>query len=163
MCIRDRLNGNLYEVIGNNDSTLAYYQQAESLSPDNGSAKIALANYYKSIGDSVAFDNKMYEALLSEDFDPVQKASILEDYLKNLLNDRSDTGRGDHLFEVLIEQYPHEPEVLDLAARYSGAKGDFAEAEEQIGYAIDLNPTNVEYWGQLMRYQLADDLSLIHI
>ena len=37
------------------------------------------------------------------------------------------------------------------------AKGDFAEAEEQIGYAIDLNPTNVEYWGQLMRYQLADD------
>ncbi len=151
------LKGNLYEVIGNNDSTLAYYQQAESLSPDNGSAKIALANYYKSIGDSVAFDNKMYEALLSEDFDPVQKASILEDYLKNLLNDRSDTGRGDHLFEVLIEQYPHEPEVLDLAARYSGAKGDFAEAEEQIGYAIDLNPTNVEYWGQLMRYQLADD------
>ena len=76
------LKGNLYEVIGNNDSTLAYYQQAESLSPDNGSAKIALANYYKSIGDSVAFDNKMYEALLSEDFDPCRKRLFLRIILR---------------------------------------------------------------------------------
>lgn len=151
------LKGNLYEVIGDNDSTLACYLKAEDISPDNGSVKIALANFYKNIGDSVAFDNKMYEALLSEDFDPQQKTSLLEDYLKNLLNGRSDTGRGDHLFEVLIEQYPHEPEVLDLAARYSGAKGNYAEAAEQIGYAIDMDPSNVNYWGQLMRYQLADE------
>ena len=151
------LKGNLYEVIGDNDSTLAYYRQAEEISPDNGSVKMALANYYKNIGDSVAFDNKMYEALLSEDFVLEEKVAFLEEYLQSLLNDKSDTGRGDHLFSVLKEQYPHEPEVLDLAARYSGAKGDYRDAEEQIGYAIDLDPTNVAYWGQLMRYQLADE------
>ena len=151
------LKGNLYEVIGNNDSTLAYYKQAEELNPDNGAAKMALANFYKNIGDSVAFDNKMYEALLSEDFIQEEKIAILEEYLQSLLNDKSDTGRGDHLFSVLMEQYPHEPAVLDLAARYSGAKGDYKDAEEQIGYAIDLDPANVAYWGQLMRYQLADE------
>lgn len=151
------LKGNLYEVIGDNDSTLKYFNQAEVLSPDNGAAKMALANFYKNNGDSVAFDTKMYEALLSEDFMLEEKISILEEYLQSLLNDKSDTGRGDHLFSVLREQYPHEPDVLDLAARYSGAKGDYKEAEEQIEYAIDQDPTNVAYWGQLMRYQLADD------
>lgn len=151
------LKGNLYEVIGDNDSILKYFNQAEALSPDNGSAKMALANFYKNNGDSVAFDNKMYEALLSEDFMLEEKISILEEYLQSLLNDKSDTGRGDHLFSVLREQYPHEPEVLDLAARYSGAKGEYKEAEEQIEYALDQDPTNVTYWGQLMRYQLADE------
>lgn len=151
------LKGNLFEVIGENDSTLAYYKQAEDLNPTNGAAKIALANFYRNTGDSVAFDNKMYEALLSEDFILEEKISFLQDYLQSLLNDKSDTGRGDHLFSVLMDQYPHEPEVLDLAARYSGAKGNYKDAEEQIEYAIDLDPQNVEYWGQLMRYQLADE------
>lgn len=151
------LKGNLYEVIGNNDSTLAYYNQAEEIDPTNGSVKIALANYYRTIGDSVAFDNKMYEALLSEDFMLDEKISFLQEYLQSLLNDKSDTSRGDHLFSVLMEQYPHEATVLDLSARYNGAKGDYKKAEEQIRYAIDQDPSNVEYWGQLMRYQLADD------
>lgn len=151
------LKGNLFEVIGNNDSTLTYYKQAEQLNPASGMAKISLANYYKNVGDSTAYDEKMYEALLSEDFDLDEKTSILQEYLQTLLNDSSDTSRGDYLFTVLMEQYPHEPTVLDLSARYSGAKGDFKMAEEQIGYAIDLNPSEVNYWGQLMRYQLAED------
>lgn len=151
------LKGNLYEVIGNNDSILAYYQQAELLDPQYGMAKISLANHYKDIGDSTAYDEKMYEALLSEDFDLDDKTSILQEYLQTLLNDSSDTSRGDHLFSVLMDQYPHEPMVLDLSARYNGAKHDFKKAEEQIEYAIDLNPTEVNYWGQLMRYQLAED------
>lgn len=150
------LKGNLYEVIGDNDSTLSAYLAAERLNPDNGGTKLALANYYKETGDSVAYDNKVYEALLSEDFILEDKLSLLGEYLQKLLDDKSDTSRGDHLFSVIMEQYPHEPKVLDLAARYSGAKGDFKDAEEQIGYAIDLDPSNIDYWGQLVRYYLAD-------
>lgn len=151
------LKGNLYEVIGNNDSTLAAYKQAEEISPYNGATKIALATYYKAKGDSVAYDTKVYEALLSEDFELEDKLSLLSEYLQTLLDDSSDTARGDHLFSVLQEQYPHEPKVLDLAARYSGAKGDFKDATEQIDYAIDLDPGNIEYWGSLMRFQLAEE------
>lgn len=151
------LKGNLYEVIGNNDSTLAAYKEAERISPENGAAKLALANFYKAAGDSVAYDTKVYEALLSEDFLLEDKLSLLSEYLQTLLDDSSDTARGDHLFSVLQDQFPHEPEVLDLAARYSGAKGDFKDAEEQMEYAIDLNPSNIDYWGSLMRFQLADD------
>ncbi len=151
------LKGNLYEVIGNNDSILAAYSRAEELNPDNGTAKISLANYYKNVGDSVQYDKKVYEALLSEDFEMDEKLSLLSEYLQTLLDDRSDTSRGDHLFDVLMEQYPHEPHVLDLAARYSSAKGDYDTAIQQIGYAIDLDSANPMYWQQLMGYQIADD------
>lgn len=151
------LKGNMFEMVNNPDSTLYYYQEAERLNPEYGAAKLALANYYRQQGDSTLYDSKTYEALLSGDFDLEQKVMMLEEYLQKLLNDRQDTARGDHLFSVLRDQYPHEPQVLDLAARYSAAKGDFKEACEEIGYAIDLAPSEEKYRGQLMTYQMADD------
>lgn len=149
------LKGNLLEAIGRTDSVLACYLEAERLAPDNGNAKLALANYYKQQGDSVLFDRKMYEALLSEDFVMEEKLSLISEYLQTLLDGSNDTSRGDHLFSVLLEQYPHEPQVLDLSARYSGAKGDFTRAAQSISYAIDQDPDNIQYRGQLMRYQLS--------
>ncbi len=149
------LKGNLYEAIGRNDSVLSCYLEAERLAPDNGNAKLALANYYKEQGDSVLFDRKMYEALLSEDFVMEEKLSLISEYLQTLLDGSSDTARGDHLFSVLLEQYPHEAKVLDLSARYSGAKGDYAQAAQTISYAIDQDPENLQFWGQLMRFQLS--------
>lgn len=150
------LTGNLFSVIGDNDSTFKYLEMAERLSPDNGEVKMALAGYYLDRGDSVAYDRKMYEALLSEDFELNEKLGILSDYLQTLIDEKGQTQRGDYLFNELMEQYPHEADVLDLAARYSGAKGDFTKAREEIEYAIDLNPVNSDYWGQLMRYEIAD-------
>lgn len=151
------LKGHLYEVIGSNDSTLSAYLEAERVSPDNGTVKISLADYYKNVGDSVNYDKKVYEALLSEDFILEDKLQLLSEYLQALLDQKNDTSRGDHVFDVLREQYPHEPKVLDLSARYSAAKGNLALAEEEMSYALDQDPSNVEYWGQLMRYQMADD------
>lgn len=151
------LKGNLYEVIGNNDSVVAAFKEAELIAPDNGAVKMALANYYRNIGDSVMLDNKIYEALLSEDFELEEKISILGDYLQTLIDGKGEKSRGDYLFTVLQAQYPHEPKLLDLSARYSGAKGDFQGAAEQIGYAIDLDATNENYWLQLISYQLASE------
>lgn len=150
------LKGNLFEVIGNNDSVLNNYSMAARLDPRNGAAKIALAGYYKQIGDSVAYDAHIYDALLAEDFELEDKLGMLSEYLQNLLDDKGDTQRGDHIFSVLSEQYPHEPQVLDLAARYNAAKGNYKEAIRQMGYALDLDPTNVDLWGTLMQFEVAD-------
>lgn len=151
------LKGNLYEVLGNNDSIFSAFSKAEALNPDNAGAKIALASYYKNIGDSVAYDNKIYEALLSQDLELEDKLGLLTEYLQTILDDKGDTSRGDYLFSSISSQYPHEPKVLDLAARYSAAKGNFKDAEEHISYAVDLDPDNPDYWLQLMRMQYADD------
>lgn len=149
------LKGNLFEVIGRKDSTLNQYLAAERLSPGNGAVKLSLAQYYKDEGDSINYDNKIYEAMLSEDFVLEEKLGLITEYLQTLLDAKSDTQRGDHLFDVLRQQYPHEAQVLELAARYSAAKGDFDTACEEISYAVDQDPSNINYWAQLMRYQLA--------
>lgn len=150
------LKGNVFDILNMQDSVLTYYQEAEALDPESGSAKLALAGYYLQRGDSVAYDNKMYEVLLTEDLDLEQKTDLTAQYLHALMTDKQETKRGDYLFSVLRDQYPHEPRVLDLAARYSAAKQDFKDAEEQISYALDLDPSNSTYWGQLMSYQAAD-------
>ena len=151
------LKGNVFSALNLPDSALACYLDAERIAPDNGGAKLALAAFYKEKGDSVKYDEKTYEALLTEDFGLEQKAALLAQYLQRIISDKSATSRGDYLFSVLRDQYPYEPQVIDLAARYSAAKGDIADAIEKIGYAIDLKPDTEDYWGQLMSYQLSDD------
>lgn len=150
------LKGNLYDAISLPDSAVVYYLKAETIDPEASAPKLALADYYRTSGDSVAYDNKIYELLLSEDFDLDEKADLLGQYLQILINDKNDTSRGDYLFSVLSEQYPHESRLLDLSARYSSAKGDYRKAEEQISYALDMTPDNAVMWGQLMSYQAAD-------
>lgn len=151
------IKGNFYQITGKPDSVEYYYLQAEKLAPESGEVKVALANLYRTMGDSVKYDAKIYEALLSEDFDPTQKVAILGEYAQILFNDKSDTQRGDTLFSVLLNQYPHEPDVLDLAARFSAAKGDLDKAIDQMGYATDLKPEETNFWGRLMTYQISDE------
>lgn len=148
--------GNFYDIIAMPDSAMAYYLRAEELDPEIPGPKLALANHYRENGDSVAYDKKIYEVLLCEDFGVQQKAEMLAQYLQSLFTDKHDTQRGDYLFNVLREQYPHEPTIRDLAARYDAAKGNFKLAEEEISYALDMDPDNLVYWGQLMTYQSAD-------
>lgn len=146
------LKGNLYEVLNKRDSAEALYMEAERLNPEASGPKLALMEVYRDRGDSTAYDNKVYEVLLTEDLDRDQKVQLLSQYLQRIIDDNADTGRGDYLFSVLRNQYPHEPDVLNLAARYSAAKEDFADAAEQIGYAIDMDPKNALYYQQRMYY-----------
>ncbi|MDE5868792.1 MAG: hypothetical protein K2H18_01045, partial [Muribaculaceae bacterium] len=150
------LKGNLFHLTQNKDSVLTYFKKAEELAPGYGAAKLALADYYLEQGDSALYDAKTYEALLAEDYGIQEKSALLSEYLQKLIYDKSNTKRGDYLFSVLEEQYPFETEVLDLAARYSAAKGDFTKAIEKIGYAINLDLDNEVYWGQKMSYLISD-------
>lgn len=151
------LKGNVLDYIGMSDSAYVYYLRAEQAAPDNGQAKIALANYFQSKGDSVAYDHKVYQALLSEDFGVEEKTALLADYLSKLFSDQSDTSRGDTLFSVLAEQYPHDPKMIEFAARYAASKEDLALAEERIRYAIDMDSDEPTYWEALMTYQIGAD------
>lgn len=151
------LKGKVFSMINQPDSALNYLNTAEILNPENGNAKLALADYYREQGDSAKYDLKIYEALSSEDFDLEQKIGLLGDYLQHLLNDSSDTARGDHLFEILRDQYPHNSQLLDLSARYAAAKGNYQEAIDEVGYAISLSPSDEKLRGQLMTYLLAAD------
>lgn len=146
--------GQLYSYINRPDSALKALEYAESLEKPGygGSVKLQLANYYRMQGDSVAYDNKMYEALLTEDIDFESKNEIMAYYLQGLFSENSDRSRADKLFDALREQYPHEPDLLALSARYNAAKQDFTQALDDVGYALDMDHTNPDYWEQAMVY-----------
>ena len=151
------VKGALFQTIGATDSALVCYETAERIAPESGRPKLMLSSLYKMLNDSVKFDEYTYKSLLSEDFDLDQKLGILGDYLRTLISDKSDHARGDHLFEVLDRQYPYEPRVLDLEARYAYEKGDPKGAREIISRAIDLAPDVEDYYGSKMSYQIALD------
>lgn len=144
----------LQSFLNMQDSALLTYQAAERLNEPGygGPVKIQLAEFYKNRGDSLNYDSKVYEALLAEDLDFDVKKEFMAYYLQTLVNDNGDRARGDKLFSVLLGQYPHEPELLSLAGRYSASKKDFARALEEVEYAIDLNHTNPQYHEQAIMY-----------
>lgn len=146
--------GQLYDYVNRPDSALLAFQRAESMEKPGygGGVKLQLADYYREHGDSVAYDNKIYEALLSEDLDFEAKNGVMGYYLSTMFQDSVDHSRGDRLFEVLREQYPHEPEMLSLSARYNAAKHEFEKALEDMDYALALDHTNPDYWEQAMVY-----------
>lgn len=151
------LKGNVFEYLAMPDSALAYYERAERAAPESGRVKQQLAKFFASQGDSVNYDLKTYQSLLCEDLDLQDKLEQMAAYLQKIINDKSDTQRGDTLFNVLRSQYPHESEILYLSARYNGAKRNYPAAIEDIGYAIDLDGDNENLWQSLLLFQLSDD------
>ncbi|MBD5337744.1 MAG: tetratricopeptide repeat protein [Bacteroides sp.] len=156
--------GQLYDYIGKPDSAIVAFKRAESMEKPGygGGVKLQMADYYREHGDSVAYDSKIYEALLSEDLDFEAKNTVMGYYLTTMFQDSVDHSRGDRLFDVLREQYPHEPEMLSLSARYNAAKHEFGKALEDMDYALDLDHTNPNYWEQAMIYGvMLDDYSRV--
>ena len=149
----------LYNFDAKPDSALKYMVEAEKLyeSGFGGPVKIQMADYYRQQGDSVNYDAKVYEALLTEDLDFDAKRELLTYYLGDMVRMKNDQSRGDRLFEVLRNQYPHEPAMLGLSARYYAAKGDFKSALEDIDYALDQNHTDLDLWEQAMLFCLMED------
>lgn len=153
--MRPVVKGYVYSYLSMPDSAYACFRQAECMDSNAYAPKMALSEYYKSIGDSVMFDKKMYEVLLSEDLNAENKVALLGDYLATLLADKSSTERGDTLFAVLKKQYPYDSDVLRLSAEYHVAKGENKEAIEDMNYLVDISPDDIDIWLRLMSVQIA--------
>lgn len=151
--------GQLYDYVNKPDSALQAFKTAESMEKPGygGRVKLQMADYYREKGDSLQYDNKIYEALLAEDLDFDTKNTVMGYYLQTMFQDNADRARGDRLFQVLREQFPHEPMMLSLSGRYNAAKQDFGKALEDMEYAIDLDHTNPDYWEQAMLYAVMLD------
>lgn len=148
------LKGRVLEYIDLPDSALYYFEQAERLDSTSGEIKQALAQSYMAKGDSLGYDRKMIESIMSEDLDLDSKLRITANYLQKIINDKSDVKRGDKIFATLQSQYPHDSDILFLSSRYNAAKGDFEKAIEDVSYAIDLDGQREELWQSKMLYEV---------
>lgn len=150
------IRGNVFEALERPDSALVCYLNAETLDPDNGRTKLTLANFYLERGDSLSYDTKSREALLSENIMLEEKLDMMSRYMRNIIADSADTSRGTRLFDGLLAQYPHEPKVLDLGSQYFAAIGNLPRAEELMAYATDLDADNPDYWLRLASLYYSD-------
>lgn len=140
----------IFQQYGQNDSALIYLDRAQQLEPDNGNTYLAKAQFYNLIGDSVNYDKQTYQALISKDLDVESKIDVLTDYIRHLLQAGDSSQRVEKLFDVLIEQHPHEPSIRSLYTDYLLARDNYAGAAEQLGYELDLTPTDADSWKKLM-------------
>lgn len=143
------LMGNLYSEFGKHDSALVYYNRALELDPSSGLAYYNRANYYKTVGDSAAYDREVFNAIRQPDLDMMPKLGILQDYVRDLYSDSTQHDRITAMFQSLIEQYPHEVDVRKLYGDYLIAVKDYAGAAEQVSYAVDADPSDTQLWQML--------------
>ena len=147
----------LFKQYNMQDSAIYYLDQAQRLDPENGNVYFAKAQYYDEIGDSVNYDKQIYNALVSNDLPVETKLDVLTQYTQTQLIRNDSTDRVNNLFKVLIEQHPHEPKVHELYSMYYSTIKDYKHAIEEIGYEVDLDPTNAEAWKRLMVVNIMDD------
>ena len=95
--------------------------------------------------------------MVSNDLPVETKLDVLTQYTQTQLIRNDSTDRVNNLFKVLIEQHPHEPKVHELYSMYHSTIKDYKHAIEEIGYEVDLDPTNAEAWQRLMVVNIMDD------
>ena len=145
------LKGKVYEIMNLPDSARLVYEAAERLHPDNGAVKFELARFYLALGDSAVYERKIEEALLCEDLEVEQKIGVLGDFMRSV-DIKADSARIDRLYDAMVQQYPHEPRLLQLSAAYNFAREKVDKAIEEIDYAIDLDPANEEYYAHKLMF-----------
>ena len=147
----------LFQHYGKSDSALYYLDRAQEYAPDNGYIYLARAEYYSQTGDSVGYEQQIYNALTAEQLDVDSKLGVLLGYIRQQLAREDTTQRINNLFTVLIQQHPHEAKIHQLYSEYLYARKDIKGAIEQLAYSLDVNPTDAESWRNMVILNMMDD------
>ncbi|MCM1356048.1 MAG: tetratricopeptide repeat protein [Staphylococcus sp.] len=150
-------SGDIYSMFGLSDRAKEFYDSACVIDPTNGLAYYSRAQFYKSLGDSAAFDNEVFQALIQKDLDVNTKLEILRSYIQEMYSDSTQLPRIGQLFDVLIEQHPHEHDIHSLYSRYLILTHDYVKAAEQTERTLDLDPADQEGWQMLSSLYLQEN------
>ena len=85
------------------------------------------------------------------------KLGVLLSYIRERLSQEDTTQRINKLFTVLIQQHPHEAKIHQLYSEYLYARKDYKGAIEQLGYSLDVNPTDADGWRNMVILNMIDD------
>lgn len=147
----------LFQHYGMNDSALYYLDRAQEYAPDNGVIYLTRAEYCHEAGDSAGYEQQIYNALTAEQLDVDTKLSVLLSYIRENLAPEDTTQRINNLFTILIQQHPHEAKIHQLYSEYFYAKKDYKGAIEQLGYSLDVNPTDADGWRNMVILNMIDN------
>lgn len=146
--------GDVYMALNKRDSAIAYYDRACEVDSTSGLAYYRRADYYRQTGDSVAYDREVFRALEQENLDLEVKNEILTGYVRELYQDSLQRPRITSLFELMLQQNPHEVQVRETYAAYLAVTGNYSSAAEQMDYALDIDPSSIERWRSAIAFHL---------
>ena len=147
----------LFQHYGVTDSALYYLDRAQESAPENGYIYLTRAEYCKQAGDSAGYEQQIYNALTAEQVDVETKLDVLLSYIRQQLSRQDTTQRIDSLFTVLIQQHPHEAKIHQLYSEYFFTMQDYKGAIEQLGYSLDVNPTDTAGWRNMVILNMMDN------
>lgn len=150
-------SGDIYSMFGRNDEAKAFYDLACETDPSSGLAYYSRAQFYNSLGDSASFNREVFQALQQKSLDVETKLAILRSYIQEMYNDSTQLPRVGQLFDVLIDQHPHEHDIHSLYARYLIVTKDYGKAAEQTERSLDLDPADEEGWEMLTSLYLQEE------
>ena len=148
---------NVFRHFGQMDSAFYYLDRAQQLEPDNGYFYLLRADFFDQMNDSVGYEQQIYNALTAEQLDVDTKLGVLLGYIRGHLSEQDTTQRINNLFTVLIQQHPHEARIHQLYSEYFFAMKDYGNAIEQLGYSLDVNPTDTTGWRNMVILNMMND------
>lgn len=146
--------GDVYMALNQRDSAIIYYNRACEVDSTSGLAYYRRADYYRQTGDSIAYDREVFRALEQENLDLEVKNEILTGYVRELYQDSLQRPRITSLFELMLQQHPHEIQVRETYAAYLAITGNYSSAAEQLDYALDIDPSAIERWRSAIAFHL---------
>ena len=148
---------NLFQHYGMRDSAFYYLDRAQEYQPDYGAIYLVRAQYYQEAGDSVEYEQQIFNALTAEQLGVDSKLGVLLSFIREQLAKEDTTQRINKLFTALIQQHPHEAKIHQLYSEYLYTLKDYKGAIEQLSYSLDVNPTDADGWRNMVILNMMDD------
>ena len=150
-------SGAMYQQIGDTGAALQKFNEAVELDSTYGMAYYMKAELYQSMGDTESFEREIYSALAQSDLALETKMELLRRYVSTQYSDESKRPQIEALFNSMLEQNPHEAALHRMFMAYYATVGDHSAAIEQLGYAMNLEPDDIENWILLIRLNATVD------
>lgn len=140
--------------LGDTAEVTTYYNRAVELDPSAGLPRFYLANYYLSRGDSVAYNREMTQALKLPDVPVEEKLDLIRAYIGSDAENETHLDSIAALFDIIVEQHPHEAAVHSLYFQFKMMRGDYAGAISQARAQLEMDPGDETRWVQIAQLLL---------
>lgn len=144
------LMGDIFMQLEKPDSSMVYYNKAQTIEPNNGYIFLSKANVARKLGDAEGYENEIKSAIVNKEVDVTTKLRILTSYIAKTIEDNDTTSSTIEMFNKVVEQHPHEAEVRKLYTDYLSYIKDYPGATEQLSFALDINPADDKGWKRLL-------------
>ena len=98
------LMGDIFMQLEKPDSSMVYYDRAQTIEPNNGYIFLSKANVARKLGDAEGYENEIKSAIVNKEVDVNTKLRILTSYIAKTIEDNDTTSSTIEMFNKVVEQ-----------------------------------------------------------